>query len=81
MRIIYFVSGIFYVPALLPLFARDIFVWNPFLHVVDLMRIGFFRSYDPPWSDVPYAAEVSVVMLLLGLITVTATARPMRILR
>lgn len=80
LRLLYFTSGIFYVPGNLPLFAREILVWNPFLHVVDLMRTGYFRGYQPPWQDVSYALEFSLVVLLCGLAAIAATSRRLRIL-
>ncbi|HTR87621.1 MAG TPA: tetratricopeptide repeat protein [Reyranella sp.] len=81
MRFLYFSSGIFYVPGNIPLAARDIMVWNPFLHVVDLMRVGYFHAYDPSWLDLSYAFEASLLLLLIGLAAVTALSRQMRVTR
>lgn len=78
LRLVYFASGIFYVPGKLPVFARDILVWNPFLHLVDLMRVGFFETYDPPWLDVPYSITCAIVVLLLGMTSVATLHRRMR---
>ena len=79
LRLLYFTSGIFYVPANLPLFARDILVWNPFLHVIDLMRVGFFRGYQPPWNDAGYALEISIIVLLCGFVAIAVTSRRLRV--
>ena len=43
-RLLYFVSGIFYVPGMMPDWVRDILVWNPLLHAIDWFRAGFFRG-------------------------------------
>ena len=77
-RMLYFASGIFYVPANMPLRAREIVVYNPFLHIVDCMRVGFFRSYAPEWMDLGYAATCSLVSLVVGLAALTLMSRRMR---
>jgi capsular polysaccharide transport system permease protein len=78
LRFVYFTSGIFYVPATIPVSARDILVWNPFLHIIDSMRIGFFKFYDPPWLDLRYPAFFAVLSLVAGLSSVTLMRRRMR---
>lgn len=66
-RLLYFVSGIFYVPGMMPDRVRDILVWNPLLHAIDWFRSGFFEVYRPHWLDRPYVAVVAIVSLLVGL--------------
>ena len=66
-RLLYFVSGIFYVPGMMPDWARDILVWNPLLHAIDWFRAGFFEVYRPHWLDRSYVAVVAIVSLLVGL--------------
>jgi capsular polysaccharide transport system permease protein len=77
-RFLYFASGIFYVPAAMPVDVRDIIGYNPFLHIIDCMRVGFFRSYEPEWMDLGYAAKCALVALLLGLAAMTLMSRHMR---
>jgi ABC-type polysaccharide/polyol phosphate export permease/Flp pilus assembly protein TadD len=78
-RLLYFASGIFYVPAIMPVRVREIVAFNPFLHIIDLMRVGFFRSYAPEWLDVGYAAKCSLLALLIGMAAVTVMSRRMRL--
>ncbi len=66
-RILYFCSGIFYVPGMMPDWVRDILVWNPILHAVDWFRSSFFAEYEPHWLDRPYLATVAVLSLVVGL--------------
>jgi capsular polysaccharide transport system permease protein len=66
-RLLYFVSGIFYVPGMMPDWAREILVWNPLLHAIDWFRAGFFDVYRPHWLDRSYVAVVAIVSLLVGL--------------
>lgn len=78
LRVLYFASGIFYVPANMPVFARSILAYNPFLHIIDTMRMGYFANYDPPWNDPGYAAIFSIVTLALGMLAVKTMSRRMR---
>jgi capsular polysaccharide transport system permease protein len=66
-RLLYFFSGIFYVPGMMPDWARDILAWNPLLHAIDWFRAGFFASYQPHWLDVRYLVVAAILALLTGL--------------
>jgi len=66
-RLLYFCSGIFYVPGMMPEWIRDALAWNPLLHAVDWFRSGFFREYDPHWLDRSYLVLAAVFALLAGL--------------
>lgn len=65
-RVLYFCSGIFYVPGMMPEWIRDILTWNPLLHAVDWFRSSFFQEYEPHWLDRSYFSTVAIVMLLAG---------------
>ena len=66
-RVLYFISGIFYVPAMMPDWARDALTWNPLLQAVDWFRAGFFASYQPHWLDRQYLVVLAILALLAGL--------------
>jgi ABC-type polysaccharide/polyol phosphate export permease/predicted Zn-dependent protease len=66
-RILYFCSGIFYVPGMMPDWIRDILAWNPVLHAVDWFRSSFFVDYQPHWLDRSYLVAVAGLTLLVGL--------------
>jgi ABC-type polysaccharide/polyol phosphate export permease/Flp pilus assembly protein TadD len=66
-RLLYFFSGIFYVPGMMPDWARDILGWNPLLHAIDWVRAGFFASYEPHWLDRRYLVVCAVLAVLAGL--------------
>ena len=66
-RLCYFFSGIFYVPGMMPDWARDILAWNPLLHAIDWFRAAFFASYQPHWLDRRYLVIAAIVALLVGL--------------
>jgi capsular polysaccharide transport system permease protein len=66
-RILYFCSGIFYVPGMMPGWIRDILAWNPILHGIDWFRSSFFVNYEPFWLDRTYLALAAGLTLLVGL--------------
>ena len=60
-------TGIFYVPGMMPDWARDILAWNPLLHAIDWVRAGFFDTYQPHWLDRSYLMIAAILALLAGL--------------
>jgi ABC-type polysaccharide/polyol phosphate export permease/Flp pilus assembly protein TadD len=66
-RVLYFCSGIFYVPGMMPDWIRDTLAWNPVLQAVDWFRAGFFADYVPHWLDRSYLTAVAGLVLLAGL--------------
>jgi ABC-type polysaccharide/polyol phosphate export permease/Flp pilus assembly protein TadD len=66
-RLLYFCSGIFYVPGMMPDWIRDILAWNPILQAVDWFRASFYAEYEPHWLDRSYLAIVAAITLLAGL--------------
>jgi len=66
-RPLFFISGIFYVPSLLPPQAREVLQWNPVLHLVEWFRNGFYPNYDSMMLNVWYPIGLGALMLLLGL--------------
>jgi capsular polysaccharide transport system permease protein len=65
-RLLYFFSGIFYVPGMMPEWARDALVWNPLLHAIDWFRAGFYSAYQPHWLDRSYLLILAILLLLSG---------------
>jgi ABC-type polysaccharide/polyol phosphate export permease/predicted Zn-dependent protease len=66
-RLLYFFSGIFYVPGMMPDWARDILAWNPLLHAIDWFRAAFFSAYQPHWLDRRYLVICAILALVAGL--------------
>lgn len=65
-RVLYFISGIFYVPASMPDRVRHILAWNPVLQAVDWFRASFFEDYDPHWLARGYLVVLALWTVLLG---------------
>lgn len=67
-RPLFFVSGIFYIPSLLPPEAVAILWWNPVLHLVECMRAGYYPNYDSHILDMRYPLFLSLILTFLGLL-------------
>ncbi|HHB80521.1 MAG TPA: sugar ABC transporter permease [Aliiroseovarius sp.] len=68
MRPMFIISGIFLLPRSIPQPYRDYMMYNPIAHVIDLMRRGFYPSYDAPEVSIPYVVAISAGTLALGLV-------------
>ena len=67
-RLMFWTSGMFYLAADLPSSAREIFLYNPVLHSVELVRDGWFTNFDSVYADGTYALFFALILLLAGLI-------------
>ena len=61
-------SCVFYIFDFLPRSAREILWYNPLVHVVGLLRHGFYSTYDAYYVSVLYVAGISTALMVLGLI-------------
>lgn len=66
-RPLFWISGLFFIPQSFPTAVREFLLYNPILHCVELVRSGFFPSYDSPYVDVPYVAYWIVALFFIGL--------------
>jgi len=67
LRPLFWISGIFFTAEALPEGARAALLWNPLLHATELVRSGWFRSYDQHHVDVAYVAAWIGGLALTGL--------------
>lgn len=79
-RAMYFMSGIFFIPTMMPDWAREILVWNPMLIGIEWFRSGFFQQYSPPWIDGRYMVTASLVLITLGLALERAFRRRIKVM-
>lgn len=61
------VSCVFYSFESLPTMARDVLWYNPIVHIVGLMRAGFYPIYDPAHVSVAYVLSIAMGLSLVGL--------------
>lgn len=68
-RPLIFISGVFYVPALLPIEATTLLWWNPVIHLVEWIRLGFYATYPDtlftPWWPISLATGFLMTGLTL----------------
>lgn len=67
-RPLFLASGIFYLPEDLPGWAMDVLIWNPLIHIVGLMRRGFYATYDASYVSPTYVCTVALIAMALGLL-------------
>lgn len=68
MKPIFIISCIFMTFEDLPNWARDILWFNPIVHLVGMMRHGFYSSYHAAYVSVPYVMGISLISGVLGLL-------------
>ena len=66
-RPLFFLSGIFYIPSLLPPEAIEILKWNPILHLVEWVRTGYYLNYESTVLDSRYPIGIATLLVLFGL--------------
>lgn len=60
-------SGVFYVPVLMPPGMQAVIKWNPILHCVEWIRTAVYLTYDP-MLDKPYIFIIGSLFLVTGLL-------------
>lgn len=66
--IIYFTSGTFYIPRNMPVWLRDILIWNPVLQGIEFVRFNYFHEPAPEWLNIKYLAGFAIGSVAIGLI-------------
>jgi capsular polysaccharide transport system permease protein len=65
---LFFISGVIYPISSIPYPYQDWLMWNPIVHGIEGVRLGFGPYYHFPVElDVPYLFKVALVLMLLGL--------------
>lgn len=67
-RPLFLLSTLIYTFEQVPWQYQDILWFNPLVHVVGLMRRGFFPTYDAPYVSVIYVFGVASCCLVIGLL-------------
>lgn len=67
MRPLLWVSGVFFTANGLGERARDILLWNPVMHAVEMIRSGFFPSYDSQFVNPSYLFFWALILCAGGL--------------
>lgn len=74
-RPLFFLSGTFYVPSALPPEAVRILEWNPILHAVELVRMGFWPHYHSEIFSPAYCAAFCMTAIALAFLIERSTRK------
>jgi len=74
-RILYFTSGVFFLPDALPPSVRDVLAWNPVLQGITLFRMGYYGNYDSHMLDLNYLVIWSAVSVLAAFLVERLTRK------
>lgn len=67
-RPMFFISAIFYLFDALPDNLQAILWWNPLIHIVGTLRVGFYPEYDAPYISWLYVVMLSLALMTIGLV-------------
>jgi capsular polysaccharide transport system permease protein len=67
LRPLFWISGIFFTANSLPLSARELLMINPLMHCIELVRDGWFGSYQSRHASASYVVAWIICLLFAGL--------------
>ncbi len=67
-RPLFLASGVIFLIEDLPRTVQEILWYNPLVHIIALLRTGFYPMYAPNYVSILYVLSCSMVLLPLGLI-------------
>lgn len=79
LRPLFWCSGIFFTANDLPTNVRDVMLYNPLLHIVELVRDGWFTAYHTRHADIGYIAMWLLCLMTLGLLLERAVRRKIEV--
>lgn len=68
MRPMFIISGIFFLFESIPEIYRDILWYNPLVHIIGMMRRGFYADYDGTYISVTYVVGIAMMCMMIGLL-------------
>lgn len=66
-RPLFWVSGLFFTAESLPKHIRDVLLWNPIIHCIEVVRSGFFTGYQTRHADLGYVGAWILGLFFIGL--------------
>ncbi len=67
-RPLFFTSGLFFTADQIPESIRNILLYNPLLHMTELVRSAFFKTFESTHMDLRYASLFALILLVFGLL-------------
>lgn len=65
-RPLYLLSGIFYIYETMPGALKTVLWYNPIVHLIALMRSGFYGFYHPHFISYSYVVAISMITFVIG---------------
>jgi capsular polysaccharide transport system permease protein len=66
-RPLFLISAVFFTFGSMPGYVREVLWWNPLVHLVGLMRAGFYPVYDASYVSVLYVGSLALGLTAIGL--------------
>lgn len=79
-RMLYFTSGVFFLPDTMPPVFRDIILWNPITHAIILFREGYYEMYKSQFLDLQYLFGWSIFSVFIALVAERSMRKALRAL-
>lgn len=67
-RPLFLISGIFFLIDPLPEQYRTIVLYNPLVHIISMMRSGFYATYDATYASPTYVFAFSIIPAFFGML-------------
>jgi capsular polysaccharide transport system permease protein len=67
-RPLFLSSGVFFTAEMLPSKVREVLLYNPFLHMIEMLRTAFFVEFESRYADSGYASAWALAVLAVGLL-------------
>lgn len=77
-RPLYMISGVFFLPDMIPPPYRDIVLLNPLVHVIMRFRTGFYDEYRAIGLDMGYTYTFAFLTLFFGMLLFSASSTLLR---
>lgn len=74
-RPMFFISAIFYLFDTLPPSIQSVLWWNPLVHIVGSLRVGFFPEYEGDYISWLYVVSVSLILMVIGLVNLRSSSK------
>jgi capsular polysaccharide transport system permease protein len=65
-RPLFILSGIFFTFEMVPKAFQAVLWWNPIVHIIGVMRSGFYGTYEAAYVSLPYVIGIGLGTFVLG---------------
>jgi capsular polysaccharide transport system permease protein len=65
-RPLFILSGIFFTFEMVPKAFQAVLWWNPIVHIIGVMRSGFYGNYNAAYVSLPYVIGIGLGTFVIG---------------